>query len=62
MKAEKGGRGRGRKKGSLMDLLGLHSTYFEAALDLEFQEEWQESEARMLWDKKRLQVRRHNTP
>jgi hypothetical protein len=42
-----GGRGRGAKRGAARSLLEAHSAVFQAALDLELQEEWSEAEQRL---------------
>lgn len=41
------GRGRGAKKAASRDLLEAHTAVFQAALDLELQQEWQEAEERL---------------
>ena len=48
--------GRGVRRSIINESIAAHFTYFMTALDLEFQEEWKESEERLKWDKKRLQV------
>lgn len=42
-----GGRGRGAKKAVARDLVDAHTVVFQAALDLELQQEWQEAEERL---------------
>jgi hypothetical protein len=42
-----GGRGRGAKRGAARSLLEAHTAVFQAALDLELQEEWSEAEQRL---------------
>jgi hypothetical protein len=42
-----GGRGRGAKKAAARSLLESHTAVFQAALDLELQEEWNEAEERL---------------
>ena len=42
-----GGRGRGAKRGAARSLLEAHTAVFQAALDLELQEEWGEAEQRL---------------
>uniref|UniRef100_A0A383VFK2 AAA+ ATPase domain-containing protein n=1 Tax=Tetradesmus obliquus TaxID=3088 RepID=A0A383VFK2_TETOB len=50
-----GGRGRGAKRGAARSLLEAHSAVFQAALDLELQEEWGEAEQRLQsWPVSRL--------
>jgi hypothetical protein len=41
------GRGRGAKKAASRSLLEAHTAVFQAALDLELQQEWQEAEERL---------------
>jgi hypothetical protein len=41
------GRGRGAKKAAARNLLEAHSAVFQAALDLELQQEWTEAEDRL---------------
>jgi hypothetical protein len=41
------GRGRGAKRGVARSLLEAHTSVFQAALDLELQEEWSEAEQRL---------------
>jgi len=41
------GRGRGAKKAAARTLLEAHTAVFQAALDLELQQEWQEAEERL---------------
>jgi hypothetical protein len=41
------GRGRGAKRGAARSLLEAHTAVFQAALDLELQEEWSEAEQRL---------------
>lgn len=42
-----GGRGRGAKKAAARSLLEAHTAVFQAALDLELQQEWSEAEDRL---------------
>lgn len=42
-----GGRGRGAKKAAARSLLESHTAVFQAALDLELQQEWTEAEERL---------------
>ncbi|KAG2453966.1 hypothetical protein HYH02_001012 [Chlamydomonas schloesseri] len=50
-------RGRGAKRGALRALLGSYTSVWCRALDLELQEEWQESEERLkTWKRSRLEA------